>query len=300
MKAIFTLLFLLSVSFVQAQDFAPTGATWHYSAFPVGPGPYQEYFIKFEVTGDTTINGQTCSIIHKDEKVQCLNRPDDEFVYISNDTVFVFDPAFSQFRMLYDFNANAGDSWEIMVVGANYATDVDTNIITVDSTDFVSINGQNLKRQYVTYLYNNDGIYWEYNSTIIERIGDTKYMFNYYTDNLSFCDINHSGGLRCYEDSVVGFYETGIADSCEYMEPYSSLVEIEASNFTILPNPVHDILEIRMENETPERIRILDSQGRLLLNTYEASISVSTFKSGVYLVQVLANGSWSQRRFVKH
>ncbi len=297
-----TLTFALLVTyFASAQDFAPQGATWHYSESFFYPLPYLEYFMKFEVTGDTIIDGQNCSIIHKDGKAVCYDRPDYEFVYSSNDTVFVYDQNYSVFRILYDFNANVGDSWEFIVDGFDPATDQDTNVIVVDSTDTVVINGQSLKRLYVTYQFTSDDLgYYEYPSTIIERLGDTKYMFNYYTDILMVCDANWSSGLRCYEDTIIGLYETGIADSCEYFELYNSIPENESSSFTIAPNPARDIMQITMNQGVPDVIQIRDSHGRLLLESKDALINVSDFSEGIYFIQIHSNGKWSRNKFIKN
>lgn len=299
MKTLITFLFSVSVLVTNAQDFAPQGATWHYSESFFYPLPYVSYFMKFEVTGDTIIDGQNCSIIHKEGKALCYQRPDNEFVYSSNDTVFVYDQNDSIFRVLYDFSANAGDSWEYIVDGFDPSTDQDTNVIMVDSTDTIIFNGQSLKRQFVTYQFSSESGSYEYPSTIIERMGDTKYMFNYYQDLLFTCDMNWSAGLRCYEDSLIGLYETGIADSCEYFELYNSVSEHEFSSFSLSPNPAHDQLKINVHKGVIEMIRILDNQGRLILETKEGSIDISQFESGIYLVSVQSENRWSQQRFIK-
>jgi hypothetical protein len=294
-----TLTFALFITyFVAAQNFAPIGATWHYSENFFYPYPYLEYFMKFEVTGDTIIDGHNCSIIHKDGKAVCYDRPDDEFVYSSNDTVFVYDQNYSVFRILYDFSANAGDSWEFIVDGFDPATDQDTNVIMVDSTDLVIINGQSLKRLFVTYQFTSDDLgYFEYPSTIIELLGDTKYMFNYFQDILMTCDVNSSGGLRCYEDSFLGFHDTGIADSCEYFELYNNLTENEQAFFSIAPNPSSDFIQIKMKQNIPDLIQIRDTYGRLVLETTDTLINVSDFREGIYFIQIQSEGKWSTERF---
>lgn len=299
MKQLFTLLFICLSLPSFGQDFAPQGATWHYSEYFVTATPYSEYFMKFEVTGDTVIAGQNCSIIHKNGKLFCYSRPDDEYVYSSNDTVFVFDPHFLDFRVLYDFNANAGDSWEMIVFGGDSATDIDTNIVLVDSTDFIQVSGQNLKRLHVTYYFDNEGTDFSYSSTIVERFGDLKYMFNYHTDFLEVCDYNLSGGLRCYEDSLIGLYETGIADSCEYVEPSVGLPEAHQNRLTIFPNPTSDLIEIDLANRNLEQVLLLDMNGRIVLRSTDSAISIAHLEAGMYVIAIQHDGQWLQERIVK-
>lgn len=299
MKRIAILLYLLPF-LASAQYFAPVGATWHYSEFSAAPITYQEYFMKFEVTGDTIIDGKDCTILEKEGKLTCYERPWTEYFHYSNDTVFVYNQDSSTFQMLYDFNANTGDSWEIVVPGFPTG-DVDTNVVLVDSTDILTINGQSLKRQYVTYTFQSDEApNYQYPSVIIERIGDTEYLFNYYFDLLGVCDFNTSGGLRCYEDSLLGLYETGIVDSCEHFELVSGLNENDLSAFQIIPNPSSDFIQVQLDQGSPEKIEFIDLHGKLILETQDNLINISEFDSGIYLVRVLANSKWTQRRLVKH
>lgn len=299
MKQLCTALLLILSLQSFGQDFAPLGATWHYSEFFFMPLDYQESYIKFEVTGDTLIDGKNCSIIQKEGKVVCYNRPDVEYVYSSNDSVYVYDPHFLDFRLLYDFNANAGDSWEMVVFGGDSATDVDTNVVFVDSTDFIQVNGQDLKRLFVTYSFDNEGFATSYTSTIIERFGDMHYLFNYFADFLQVCDMNSSGGLRCYEDSILGFYESGIADSCEYQEPYVGLSENDLDGFSISPNPASDALNIIVSSGQLTEVVLQDMNGRIVLRSTDLQISLANLQSGMYLVSVKKDGTWFQQRCIK-
>lgn len=140
----------------------------------------------------------------------------------------------------------------------------------------------------------------DHSSTIIERIGDTKYMFNYATDVLLVCDFNWSSGLRCYDDTILGLFETGIVDLCTYVELYNDIFENQLSSFQLAPNPTTDFIEIQMENGILDLVHLLDAQGRLLLKTKGQTIDLAGYQSGVYFIRVLQDGNWTSRRFVKH
>lgn len=182
---------------------------------------YDEDYIKFESVKDTMVLGKNCRKITKRHKLVCNDRPLNEYMYSENDTVYFYDPNFNDFQVLYDFSANQFDSWTILVKD-DPLRNVDTLTIIVDSTDVVSINGFDLKQLYVTYRFiydfqnTGDIDTIHYQSSIIERIGDLQYMFNYAPAWSFTCDGNYTNGLRCYEDPVIGLYETGLAESCDY------------------------------------------------------------------------------------
>lgn len=230
MKRPFLLLFIIVSAMITAQDFAPVGATWHYSESYFGgfPSPV-EGSNKFESVKDTLIYGKLCRKIEKEDRVSCSDRPDTEYLYTSHDSVFCYDPMVSDFQLLYNFSAKKGDSWDILM---NNYPDVkkDTAKIIVDSTDVITVNGFDLKRMYVTYqiIHVENGSSYlvnEYCSIIIENIGDIRYMFNYQPLWAEVCDGNFMTGLRCYSDNTIGLYKTEISNTCsEILTLHSALV----------------------------------------------------------------------------
>ncbi|MFC0876290.1 hypothetical protein ACE01N_06830 [Saccharicrinis sp. FJH2] len=207
---------LLSTA-IYAQEWAPVGATWHYSEDYFDSFPLLEGFIKFEVEKDTVFMGIMCKKITKYHKIHCNDRPDIEYMFERNDSIFFWDPNFNEFQLLYDFSATQNDSWQFKVLHDS-GDDVDTVRIHVDSIKTLTINDNVLKELHVTYKrisYNGEDESYPYQSKIIERLGDIHYMFNYIPFGAEACDANMSKGLRCYSDGVIGAYETGIADSCE-------------------------------------------------------------------------------------
>ena len=156
------------------QEFAPIGAEWHYNERFAFSGDID--YIKFTSEKDTVIHGKSCKKITKRHKIYCFDRPDTEFLYTSNDTVYFFDATFNEFQNLYIFNSAPNDSWIIKI--KDEAQEIDTITISVDSVSTKQINEQNLKTLHVTYD-KNDEIYPEsYSSTIIEKIGDVRLSKN--------------------------------------------------------------------------------------------------------------------------
>ena len=285
-KAIFTILIVISVIISNAQDFAPIGAQWYYDERFAFSGDID--YIKFTSDKDTVILGETCRKITKRHKLYCNGRPDVEYIFYRNDTVFFLDTVFNEFQILYVFSAVTGDSWSIKFKDENQ--NIDTLTISVDSVSSTLINGQNLKTLYVTYSKNNDTLQQPYTSTIIERIGDIHYMFNWTPLSSSMaCDANYTSGLRCYEDSILGFYPTGIADSCNYT--YSGNNDFEYSkSFELFPNPTQDEIEIKAKKFSNYTLYLFDLSGKQV-KSYKVygskfRIDLSSVEKGIYIIRL--------------
>ncbi len=299
MKRIIILAGLLSaLSFTSnaqtTSDWAPVGATWYYTETFFWPIPMIEDYLMIQSVGDTVIQGLSCRKLTKRHTIVCSDRPQVEYMYSEGQQVYFFDSAFNGFQMLYDFGAVPGDSWSIRLKDPNDPLDEDTLVVTVDSTDMATINGLPLNRLYVTYLFLNETIpNYSYNSVLIDRIGDTWYMFNYMPELGFVCDANMSQGLRCYEDSVVGHYETGIADSCTYIEFYDAVAENSGGTLRVHPNPVTHFLFLETSLSGNKTILVSDLQGRVLMRMETASnpvsLDLSDLPPQVYILR-LKNG----------
>jgi len=290
MKHTLILLILVGISLQNfAQDFAPIGTEWHWDERFAFSGNID--FIKFQSEKDTLINDVLCKKIIKRHKIFCNDRPDVEYLFTRNDTVFFLDTIFNGFQILYDFNAQTNDSWIILL--KDETNDIDSLTITVDSTDFQQINDSILKVLYVTYYKNDESRPQIYNSKIIERIGDIQYMFNWFPFSEIVCDANYSNGLRCYQDSVIGLYSTGIANSCDYTYIWTGIEQCNNEDLiSIYPNPTTEKVTIEISKKANLELRITDFLGKThLQNDFSESINIdlSDFKKGIYLISVYEN-----------
>jgi|AntAceMinimDraft_3_1070362.scaffolds.fasta_scaffold00904_3 hypothetical protein len=290
MKHTLILLILVGISLQNfAQDFAPIGTEWHWDERFAFSGNID--FIKFQSEKDTLINDVLCKKIIKRHKIFCNDRPDVEYLFTRNDTVFFLDTIFNCFQILYDFNAQTNDSWIILL--KDETNDIDSLTITVDSTDFQQINDSILKVLYVTYYKNDESRPQIYNSKIIERIGDIQYMFNWFPFSEIVCDANYSNGLRCYQDSVIGLYSTGIANSCDYTYIWTGIEQCNNEDLiSIYPNPTTEKVTIEISKKANLELRITDFLGKThLQNDFSESINIdlSDFKKGIYLISVYEN-----------
>ena len=284
MKKIFFLFIstILTIN-ISGQDFAPIGAEWYYNELFAFSGDVD--YIKFTSEKDTLINGEICRKVTKRHRLACNDRPDVEFLFSRNDTVFFLDTIFNEFQILYVFNAQVGDSWIIKLMKEEQI--LDTLIITVDSVSIVQINEFDLKALHVTYANYDEYYPINYTSTIIEKIGDVLYMFNWYRADL-ICDMNYTDGLRCYQDSVIGLYSTEMVDSCDYTLLGTGIDENDKDNLIqIYPNPAKHYLDIVVDNNSILEAELRDINGRkVITKQFSSSLKLDLFdiKSGVYLL----------------
>lgn len=268
-----------------AQDFAPIGAEWYYTEGFSFSG--DKNFLKITSVMDTMYQGKACHQLVKTRNLDCSTRPDIEYVFSEDSAVYFWDNDFNEFQKLYDFKAIEGNSWIIRI--KDWDDEIDTILITVDSTDLITINEKQLKVLYVTYsaIYDIPGINFYYNSKIVEKIGDFSYLFNLYPESFLYCDMNYSEGLRCYEDSDLGFYSTGIADSCTYTYTWTSVDENSMEKiFEIFPNPTTGQFQINVNSEKNITIEICDLIGGIIFSkdfTSNTQIDLTGLPNGLYI-----------------
>lgn len=278
--------FFLTIVGISAQNFAPIGAEWYYGEGYAFSGNID--YIKFTSEKDTLFAGKICRKITKRHKLGCNDRTYTEFVFTKNDTVFFYDPFFNEFQILYVFNAKVSDSWVIKI--KNEQQDTDTIFIIVNSISTMNVNGVDLKALNVTYNKPHENMPETYSSTIVERIGDVHYMFNWFPWFSHVCDDNYTNGLRCYQDQDIGLYSTGIADSCTYMYDWTSIKNRNSNTkFQVFPNPTSDYIDISTLSEIEITAELLDLFGNTILTKkfyFNTRINLPKLSKGLYIVVI--------------
>lgn len=287
MKKLFLFLLLgLFAAGGQSQNWAPVGARWYFTEYFFGSGDVD--YLMLEALKDTVFEGKACRKITKRHNLVCADRPMVEYMYEENQRVYFYDTTFHEYQVLYDFTPEVGHSWFLKVMNYADPPDTDTLFVTVESIEPVVINGTMLNKFLVTYDFHNEMVPgYTYSGEIIERIGDLWYMFNYAPSFGFVCDGNLPGGLRCYEDAVIGHWETGIADSCDQMiVGIDQNPVIPESAISLFPNPVDDFLKIGLKMTGKVRFRINGIGGDQILQGFvgPAGIPVSSLRAGLYIL----------------
>ena len=118
-------------------------------------------------------------------------------------------------------------------------------------------------------------------------------MFNWYPWSNIACDGNYTSGLRCYKDSELGLYSTGIVDSCNYVFEWTNIEDIESyPKIDFFPNPAKDFVEVSIAGLPEFAFELYDINGRLLLSTKTTNspIDISRIGKGLFFVFIRSNG----------
>lgn len=290
----YTLLFiflLISATALAQGTWAPTGAVWHYSYYNQTTSGY----VKIESIGDTVIDGKTCKILHKtriynDGFSASIDTVDlgEEYTYEESNVVYYY--RLGQFFILYDFNASLNDSW--VIAGDEQNPDPScldsTGTIYVDSTTTVSINSHNLQGLYINSPSSSS---WYMYGLAVEKLGCMSYMFP--EVNQCLADYYEGGFIRCYSDSIFGFYQRDTT-ACDYIYMADAAIP-ENKNFdiSIYPNPVKDIVSIEITQAWQtgnyhiniysllgERLKKIRPEGKT------TTIDISDLPDGCYFIEV--------------
>lgn len=273
-----------------AQTFAPIGAEWHYTEGFAFSGDID--YLTIKSIKDTTINGKQSRKLYCDWL--CWNPSGIQYIHYSNDSLYHYNSVLDKFQLIAAFNAQKDDSWNIAI--KDWDESIDTVTVLVDSINTIPVNQKQLRQLFVTYYlkdYDSKGVQVRndsYTSRIIEKIGDVYYLFNFPVNASLMCDANYSQGLRCYEDSELGFYSTGIADSCTYKYTWTGIENKSVVDILeVFPNPTHGWLEINTSRGIAITAKIEDLSGKsLMFKKMNSSnlLDISGLPNGIYILTI--------------
>ncbi|MCX6231877.1 MAG: T9SS type A sorting domain-containing protein [Bacteroidetes bacterium] len=271
-------IFVLNISCF-AQNFAPVGATWHYSRGGFTSNTY--YPVKLESVKDTVILGLQCRKITGNYYHFGNNNFD--YMYSSSAKVYIFDKQLLQFVKIYDFNLNAGDTLKYKLYFNNT---LDTNsAYIIDSVGITTINGKTLKVQYTHNMMTfNPYPLLIMGGKIIEGIGSDFFLFPQYINQDPYN--NH---LRCYSDTSVGYYNTGIVSKCDSIV---NNIKEETNYFKlkVYPNPANCYINFDLGLYKDIKLNIYSSMGQNVMQQSIVAgytiINIRNFKSGIYFYKL--------------
>lgn len=279
MKFIVLLILLFTFSFSFSQTtWPPNSSIWYYETYSGWFPPIFHEYMTIEVNGDTVIKGKSCRILEKKYYSRfdggCTDNDENEYVYNDSNKVYLYNRALDTFSILYDFGAKQYDTIKYTVDSCYYS-------LIIDSLSEIIINQDTLTVFHIGY------------SEIIEGIGSMGYLFP--SNNSSHCGTivcDGAGivGLRCYSDSIIGHFETGLND-CEATVIWNSdKTEINKNSYiNIYPNPTSSYLFIESELYKGEFL-IYNSNGQLVHSSQLISginrIDLSKIENGLYLYKV--------------
>lgn len=291
-KLLFIFLFS-SPLIVVGQNWAPTGATWHYG-FSVW---MTNGYYKIENIGDTTITSIQCKKLRKTLYEYNFNNSaydtivtGTEFTYADSNKVYIFKH--NQFYTLYNFSAQVGTTWTVPETRHYNGCDT-VGTIRVDSIGTMTISGQNLR--YICVSIADTAQKWGWKAKIVERIGPIKSFGNYdylFPVKFDYCgmvidELTEGGQFRCYSDSSFSYSST-IVPNCDYI----TTVNLFAKNLfqiKVYPNPSNGSFTTDYDQSIKE-IWLTDLLGNVILKhqtNYQTQLKIDNLSSGTYILTAI-------------
>lgn len=292
------LLIFIIISFAQSQtniDWNAPNATWVYSMISMSS---VEYY-KLQQVGDTIIANQDVkkidvwNISFYSTHPVVLGRHDkyvrSEYMYESNDSIFRYQD--STFVLLYDFGAQAGESW-IVHGNDNHIchqfANADTDTIMVEENTIEQYENYNLETMTIS-----DGGNWSLGSEVIKGIGSLKTPFPQSVNCNGIIDggVGYYQWLSCYHNSEAGFINNlagGGGDFCfDLITDNDNVISTDVPIF--FPNPTPSIIYFSNKYKDKNfKLKIFDVYGKLHLTIPNASdnIDIKHLPRGIYFVNI--------------
>lgn len=290
-RILLPILLFLTIQQDYAQDFAPIGATWHYTQVTINPNLTS--FKTIESVSDTTINGIKCRKLIETERYIGVTGTNYHYMYSKNDSVFFFKD--KNFHLLYNFGANKGDTIILSYFGTYNGKPLK---MIIDSVGTVLVNNQQRKIQHITC---GDGMIIEFGQHVIQGIGNTSFMF-------PTLDFSINGPLRCYQDKNTALflnpyypYKDWNHIDCEQIITGIKETKIE-DEIAIYPNPANNDISILNVDRNTE-YKILDNTGKSIKQgviSESSKIHIKDFAKGIYFIELMNDNLKLTKKIIKN
>jgi hypothetical protein len=296
------------------QGWAPPGAMWLYEQ--PGLGDIRRHY-QISYTKDTIINNtptkelEVHTIYYQFTPIGILlsgmNYHTSWFMYENNGTVYWWNNG--QFKPLYVFTPQVGDSWQISKPSDSYHpcdSISSQDSIVVDSITTQIIDGHTYTRINTSSI----GDKWTMRSyykniggrsnfvPIAENSGDTCFYFDQ--------SVDYSGSLLCYYDDIRGYrniFPGGQECNLSLMTNTKKISDVSNTSVSIYPNPVSDVINIKNDKEENffNRLTISNVLGQVVVEKeFSNALSVDFLPKGIYILTLYSqNNITSSTKFIK-
>ena len=255
------------------------------SMFPVGTEWYYEIqnengsitYQHLEYAADTVIDDDLVQIIIRINTLYDKDFSEEktyEYIYESDNKVYWWNKTLGEFTMLYDFNAQVGDDWEIKVGTSSL-------VMHVDAEGTAEYGGQTYRTLTVS---DPEELF---SGTIICGIG---HEISFFPERLMTKDLDYRvEGIRCvWQYGQLIFHTTETACDEVYLNFHYDVEEPTAEGFRVYPNPTNGLLTVLGGQSAEYRITNLTGQTLMTGVILEDSqqINVSGLPQGMYFITV--------------
>ncbi|MDL2228444.1 T9SS type A sorting domain-containing protein [Odoribacter sp. OttesenSCG-928-L07] len=286
---------LLFSNHIFAQDGYDEGTSWHYGAMVeifLSGTHYTHQLLAID--GDTIINEETFQRMYKNDLGFDFQSPYNvEYIKKTDSKVLWYNQETGDVSILYDFAAEAGDSWEILISHCSLT-------IVVDSVTYSDYNGIVKKNLYITDYFLNGSYSFEgrfFKGKVIEDIGHTVAYFPndgfYYTMCDEILDLGRwSTGIRCYEDNDLFYNFNNYPCDTLWVVPFGGVNEYDKNDYKVYPNPTTNILTIEAQDNVD--IIVTDIVGKKIVEMYNCNsvynLDTSKWHNGIYFINIYSKG----------
>lgn len=306
--SVFILVFLGYNCF--SQVWVETNPVWYYH---YEKSDLASEYGEFRITeiGDSIIDGQNCQMLQQEKSIWYNSGGigyylsdevvDTNYVRVDGDTVFYYQNG--QFRVLYNFGSNVGDSWLIHVSDIS-ANSNDSTFVIVSETGLLNIQG--IDYRYIK-LETIDFPNFRLSGTFVERFGKysapssvdfsigSLFPYNYVQPEFGWTEFFQT----CFTDDSL-IYQA--FPTCYGDTTLSGITESLSDLINIFPNPFDDFILIN-GGENLSEFELLDCQGKRLyffdnIEHFNQS-NFSVLGSGFYFLKFKSDNQIVTRSIIK-
>lgn len=300
----FALLFAVP-AFSQSTVFAPKGAVWHqtpysWQCFPAGG------LFSYTADEDTILDGWNARIIHCNEvKIGGTTQIDSLTRYVSVQGDKVFWRVDDQFVVLFDFGATPGDTIKSAVSGFHVPSGCSGNLggtltfkYRIDSVGTTIIDGQNLRIQFVSGIYESLDLNWSIGlnaNAIVERVGIMNSTY-WYGSGEAFILAGCPSFIRCYADNDIYYQNPAWLNTGKTCDFTLKTAEPQLDLPKISPNPACDFVELPFE---PDEISLSNPLGQAAdISVFDKKLDVSQLQPGLWFLSLKKGENWIGFRLI--
>lgn len=197
----------------------------------------------------------------------------------------------NQYQVLYNFAAQAGQTW------TNTFTNGDSFTTTVVNSGTTTINTLTVKQLTVNYSAISGSKTYTYSDIITERYGSRRYLFNYISRSQSDGDMVLEA--LCYKDNEIGLKQFS-TKPCSFYN-LLGLAQNNVEAFTVFPNPFNQSLSLEAQNSG--QFEFFDVTGKLILSQSfekgQTQINTGSLPNGIYIYKSNSTNKSSWGKLVR-